>query len=161
MYGMQCNGIISNIVFIRMFFTLFSNKNNYNKIRFFFQIIILEHFHLCLANRACLSHLLCGQVHLLVCYYRNCLIGTHMCLHPVSKWSVFFTLQCELFTSYNVSSNASLVYAWTGKEGDAGKGRGRGRQPIMDRPGQGEGVPKIPKFVRTSFKDDPFMIVWK
>ena len=26
MYGTQCNDIISNIVFIRMFFTLFSNK---------------------------------------------------------------------------------------------------------------------------------------
>ena len=121
MYGMQCNDIISNIVFIRMFFTLFSNKNNYNKIRFFFQIIILEHLHFSLANRACPSHLLCGQLHLLVC---NCLIGTHMCVHPVSKWSVFFTLQFELFTSYNVSNNASLVYAWTGRGGDAGEGGG-------------------------------------
>ena len=33
MYGTQCKDIISNIAFIRMFFTLFSNKNNYNKIR--------------------------------------------------------------------------------------------------------------------------------
>ena len=33
MYGTQCNDIISNIVFIRMIFTLFANKNNYNKIR--------------------------------------------------------------------------------------------------------------------------------
>ena len=33
MYETQCNDIISNIGFIRMFFTLFSNKNNYNKIR--------------------------------------------------------------------------------------------------------------------------------
>ena len=36
---------------------------------------------------------------------------------------------------------------------------GGGGQPNVDRPGQGEGVPKIPKFVRTSFMDDPFMIV--
>ena len=34
MCGMQCNDLISNIVFIRMFYTLFSNKNNYKKIQF-------------------------------------------------------------------------------------------------------------------------------
>ena len=33
MYGTQFNNIISNIVFTWMFFTLFSNKNNYNKIQ--------------------------------------------------------------------------------------------------------------------------------
>ena len=33
MYGTQFNNIISNIVFTRMFFMLFSNKNNYNKIQ--------------------------------------------------------------------------------------------------------------------------------
>ena len=33
MYGTECNDIILNIVFIQMFFTLFSNKNNYNKIQ--------------------------------------------------------------------------------------------------------------------------------
>ena len=30
-----------------------------------------------------------------------------------------------------------------------------GGQSNVDRPGQGEGVRKIPKFVRTSFMDDP------
>ena len=85
MYGTQCNDIISNIVFIRIFFTLFSKR-------------------------------------------------------MIS----FFTLQCELFTSCNVSNNASLV------EGKGGDG-----QPNVERPGQGEGVPKIPIFVRTSFMDDP------
>ena len=68
MYGMQCNDIISNIIFIRVFFMLFSNR-------------------------------------------------------------IFFTLQCELFTSCNVSSSASLVSARTG---------GGGGQPNVDRPGQGE-----------------------
>ena len=87
MYETQCNDIISNMVFIRMFFTLFSNR-------------------------------------------------------MIS----FFILQCELFTSCNVSNNASLVSAQTG---------GGGGQPNVDRPGQGEGVPKIPKFVRTFFMDDP------
>ena len=38
-----------------------------------------------LANHACVSHLLRGQPHLLKCYYRNCLIGTHTCVHPVSE----------------------------------------------------------------------------
>ena len=33
MYGTQCNELISNIVFIRMFCTLFSNMSNYNKIQ--------------------------------------------------------------------------------------------------------------------------------
>ena len=58
MYGTQCNDIISNIVFIRMFFTLFSNR-------------------------------------------------------MIS----FFTLHCELFTSCNVSNNASLVSTRTGGGG--------------------------------------------
>ena len=84
MYGMQCNNIISNIVFIPMFFTLFSNRIS------------------------------------------------------------FFTLQCELFTSCNVLNNASLVPAWTG--------RGGGH---LNVDGGGGGVPKISKFVRTYFMDDP------
>ena len=57
----------------------------------------------------------------------------------------FFTLQCELFTSCNVSNNASLVSAQTGGGGSN-----------VDRPGQGQGPPKTPKFVRTSFMDDPY-----
>ena len=91
-------------------------------------------FILLTSNHACVSHLLRGQPHLLECYYRNCLIGTHMCVHPVSEWSVFFTLQCELFTSCDVSNNASLVSAPTGGWG--------GGQPNVDRSGQGEGGPK-------------------
>ena len=74
MYGTQCNDIISNIVFIRMFFMLFSNR-------------------------------------------------------MIS----FFTLQCELFTSCNVSNNANLVSARTG---------GGGGQPKVDRLGQGQKGPK-------------------
>ena len=31
---------------------------------FFFLILILEHLHFCLANHACVSHLLHGQPHL-------------------------------------------------------------------------------------------------
>ena len=50
----------------------------------------------------------------------------------------FFNLQCELFTSCNVSNNASLVSARIGELGESG-------QPNVDRPGQGEGEsPKFP-----------------
>ena len=55
----------------------------------------------------------------------------------ISELSVFFTLQCELFTSCNVSNNASLVSTRAG-----GGGRGGGGQTNVDRPGQGEGGPK-------------------
>ena len=89
MYGTQCNDIISNIIFIRMFFTLFSNR----MISFFYPLV---------------------------------------------------------FTSCNVSNNDSLVSARTG----GGRGGGGG-WPNVDRPGQAEGSPKIPRFVRTSFMDDP------
>ena len=49
------------------------------------------------------------------------------------EWSGFFTLQCELFTSCNVSNNASLVSARTGR---------KVCQPNVYRPGQREGGPK-------------------
>ena len=66
----------------------------------------------------------------LECYYRNGLIGTHMCIHPVSEWPVFFTLQWDLFTSCNVSNNASLVSSGAGGGGVnqiwTGLDRGRG-----------------------------------
>ena len=39
--------------------------------------------------------------------------NTHVCTSSIRMIS-FFTLQCELFTSCNVSNNASLVSAWTG-----------------------------------------------
>ena len=87
----------------------------------------------CLANHACVSHLLRGQPHLLECYYQNCLIGTHVCTSSIRMIS-FFTLQCQLFTSCNVSNNASLVCARTG--GGGGEGGG---QPNVDRPGRGGG----------------------
>ena len=103
---------------------------------FFFQIMILEHLHFCLANHACVSLLLCGQPHLLECYYQNYLIGTHMCTCSIRMIS-FFTLLCKLLTSCNVSNNASLVSARTGDGGEGGGG-----QPNKDRPWQGEGSPK-------------------
>ena len=178
MYRAQCNDIISNIVFIQMFFTLFSNKNNYNKIRltenwntyfsnnniifkiilntltfiqilflflfnlvcnlviekwnlFFFQIMILEHLHFCLANHACVSHLLRGQPHLLECYYRNCLIGTHMCVHPVSEWSVFlpFSVNCSQVAMFQIMPALCLHGqgewgGWSTKFGQAWTGGG-------------------------------------
>ena len=42
--------------------------------------------------------------------------NTHVCTSSIRMIS-FFTLQCELFTSWNVSNNASLVSARTGEGG--------------------------------------------
>ena len=64
-----------------------------------------------------------------------------------AEWSVFFTVHCKLFTSCNVSNNASLVSARTG-----GRGVVNQMWTGLDR---GRGVPKIPKFVGTSLMDDP------
>ena len=63
----------------------------------------------------------------------------------------FFTLQRELFTSCNVSNNASLVSARTWGGGGAG-------QPNVDRPGKGKRVPKNSQICATSFMDDPLVI---
>ena len=75
--------------------------------------------------------------------------NTHVCTSSIRMIS-FFTFQCELFTSCNVSNNASLVSAHTGRVvNQMWTGLDRGR-----------GVPKIPKFVWTSFMDDPLMEQW-
>ena len=72
--------------------------------------------------------------------------NTHLCTFSIRMIS-FFTLQCEFFTSCNVSNNASLASARTREGGVVNQmwtGLNRGR-----------GVPKNPKFLRTSFMDDP------
>ena len=63
------------------------------------------------------------------CMERNVMTSVRI-LFSFECFLRFFTLQCELFTSCNVSNNASLVSARTG---------GGGEQPNLDRPGQGEG----------------------
>ena len=65
---------------------------------------------------------------------------------------IFFTLQCEFFTSCNVLNNASPVSARTGGGGGGGGVMVNQMWTDLDR---GTGVPNIPKFVRTSFMDDP------
>ena len=65
-----------------------------------------------------------------------------------TEWSVFFTLQCELFPSCNVSNNASLVFARTG---------GGGCQPNVDRPGQDEGGLKNSQICADILYGWPFM----
>ena len=123
------------MTFIQILFTfLFNLVGNF----FFFQKTILEHLHFCLANHACVSHLLHGQPHLLECYYPNCVIGTHVCTSSMRMIS-FFTDQCELFTSCNVSNNASLVSAWTG-------GVGRVVNQIWTGLNRGRGSQKLPNF---------------
>ena len=92
----------------------------------------------CLANHACVSHLLRGQPHLLECYYRNCLIGTHICVHPVSEWSVFstFSVNSSQVAMFQIMP-ALCVH----------RGRGKGGQPNVDRSGQG-GFQKFPNLCR-------------
>ena len=112
--------------------------------------MILEHLHFCLANHACVSHLLRGQPHLLECYYRNCLIRTHMCVHPVSEWSVFlpFSVNCSEVAMFQkmpaLCPHGQGEEGWSTKCGQAWTGRG--------------GVQKISKFVWTSFMDDPHVV---
>ena len=98
--------------------------------------MILENLHFCLANHACVSHLLRSQSHLLECYYRNCLIGTHMCVHPVSEDQVFlpFSVNCSQVAMFQImpalclhgqgaAGGGGLVnQMWTGLD------RGRGSQ---------------------------------
>ena len=89
MYGTQCNDIISNIVFIRMFFTLFSNR--------------------------------------------------------------MITLHCKLFTSCNVSNNASLVSARTG-----GRGEGKVVNQMWTGLDRGrEGLKNFQICVDIVYADDP------
>ena len=74
--------------------------------------------------------------------------NTHVCTCSIRMIS-FFTLQCELFRSCNVSNNASLVSARTGGGAVVNQ-----MWTGLDR---GRGVPKIPRFVRTSFMDGPLL----
>ena len=54
-----------------------------------------------------------------------------------TEWLVFFTLQCELFTTCNVSNNASLVSARTGGGSERGGGVVNQIWTDMDRGGGG------------------------
>ena len=96
-------------------------------------------FILLVSNRECMERNVVTSFRILSSF--ECFL-----LYVQTEWSSFFTFQCELFTSCNVSNNASLVSERTG---------GGGGQTKVDSPGQGEGVPKILKFVWTSFMDDP------
>ena len=59
--------------------------------------------------------------------------NTHVCTSSIRMIS-FFTLQCELFTSCNVSNNASLVSAWTGEGGWSTKFPNLCRHPLWMTP---------------------------
>ena len=108
--------------------------------------MILEDLHFCLVNHACVTFTSWSTPSFGMLLSKLSNRKTHVCTSSIRMIS-FFTLQCELFTSCNVSNNASLVSAWAGGQGVDNQmwtGLGRGR-----------GVPKIPKFVRTFFMDDP------
>ena len=86
--------------------------------------------HFSLANHAWVSHLLHGQPHLLECYYRNCLIGTHMCSE--SEWSVFlnFSVNCSKVAMFQImpalclhrqgESGGQVNQMWTGLDRERG-----------------------------------------
>ena len=84
----------------------------------------------CLANHDCVSHLLRGQPRLLECYYWNCLIGTYMCVHPVSEWSVFlpFTVNCSQVEMFQIMPalcpHGQREGGWSTKCGQAWTGGG-------------------------------------
>ena len=85
---------------------------------FFFEIMILEHLHFLLSIfcHVGVSHLLLSQRHLSECYHQNCLIETNVWTSSI-RMIIFFTFQCEMFTSCNVSNNASrksTQIEWTG-----------------------------------------------
>ena len=52
-------------------------------------------FYLCSFNRECMEHNVMKSFRIFLCYFQT-------------EWSVFFTLQCDLFTSCNVSNNAYM-----------------------------------------------------
>ena len=59
-----------------------------------------------------------------------------MCVHPVSKWSVFlsFSMNCSQVVMFQI-----MPALCTHGQGEGGTGGG---QPNVDRPGQGQGGPK-------------------
>ena len=93
----------------------------------------------------------------LLVFNRECMERNVMTFRILSSSECFYVIfkqNDQLFLPFSVNcsqvaNNASLCPhgQW--------EGGGKGGQPNVDRPGQGQGVRKIPKFVRTSFMDDP------
>ena len=103
-----------------------------------YKILILlvfnrECINFCLANHACVPHLLRGQPHLLECYYRNCLIGTHVCTSSIRVISFFYP------SVWIVHKLQCFKYCQPCVRTDKGKGGG---QPNVDRLGRERKGPK-------------------
>ena len=97
--------------------------------------MILEHLHFCLANHACVSHLLRGKPHISECYYRNCLIGTHMYIqYRNNQFFLPFSVNCSQVAIFKV-----MPALCPQGQGEGERRGGRGAQPNVDRPGKGEG----------------------
>ena len=79
--------------------------------------------------------------------------NTHVCTSSIRMISFFsFSMNCSQVAMFQIMP--ALCPHGQG-EGGAVREGGGGGQPNVDRPGQeGGGIPKIPKFVRTSFMDD-------
>ena len=83
--------------------------------------------------------------------------NTRVCISSIRMISFFFTLQCELFTSCNVTNNLTVLCLH--RQGEGGRGEGGGGW--LTKREQVEEVPKIPKFEWTSFMDDPLQYLIK
>ena len=100
-----------------------------------YKILILlvfnrECINFCLANHACVPHLLSGQPHLLECYYRNCLIGTHVCTSSIRMIRFFlpFSVNCSQVGMFQIlpalCPHGQGERGWSTKYGQAWKGEG-------------------------------------
>ena len=70
----------------------------------------MKNFHSALFNRECMERNVMTSFQILSSF-------EYFLRYFQTELSAFFTLQCELFTSCNVSNNANLVSAQTGGEG--------------------------------------------
>ena len=74
------------------------------------QYVCMKNFHSALFNRECMERNVMTSFQILSSF-------EYFLRYFQTELSAFFTLQCELFTSCNVSNNANLVSAQTGGEG--------------------------------------------
>ena len=103
--------------------------------------MILEHLHFCLVSCACLSHLLCGKLHLLECYYRNCLMGTHVCTSSIKMISFFYPSVWIVHKLFQIMP--ALCTHGQGEGGGGGGGGSIKRGQAWTRGGRSQKFPNL------------------